>query len=109
MCEECFGENKIPATTTFTIEHDTRVIVVRNVPCLKCRACGDVTFSDDVSARLEQIVNAAKNILQDISVIDFSVAVTANTSIYNEPNRSHLRAAMNELNEGHGEEHELVD
>ena len=36
-------------------------------------------------------------------------AVTGNTSLYDEPNRSHLRTAMNELNAGHGEEHELVD
>ncbi len=35
--------------------------------------------------------------------------VTGNTSLYDEPNRSHLRAAMDELNAGHGEEHRLVD
>ena len=62
MCGACFNGNKIHTTTTFTVEHDKRVIVVRNVPCLECRVCGDVTFSDDVSARLEQIVNAAKNL-----------------------------------------------
>ena len=36
-------------------------------------------------------------------------AVTGNTSLYDEPNRSHLRAAMDELNAGHGVAHELVD
>ena len=109
MCDACFNDNKIHSTTTFTVEHSKRVIVVRKVPCLKCRVCGDVTFSDDISARLEQIVNEAKNLLQDVSVVDFSFAATENTSIYDEPNRSHLRTAMNELNAGHGEEHGLMD
>ena len=36
-------------------------------------------------------------------------AVTGNTSLYDEPKRSHLRAAMDELNAGHGVAHELVD
>lgn len=109
MCEECFSENKFYTTTTFTVENDKRVIIVSNVPCLKCQVCGEVTFSDDVSARLEQIVNAAKNLLQDVFVIDFSVAVAGKTSIYDEPNRSHLRIAMDELDAGHGEEHELAE
>lgn len=36
-------------------------------------------------------------------------AITGKTSLYDEPNRSHLLDAMNELNAGHGEEHGLVD
>ena len=109
MCEECFNDNKIHATTTFTVEYNKRFIIVRNVPCLECKVCGEVTFTNDVSARIEQLVNAAKNLLQDGSVIDVSFTSAGNTSIYDEPNRSHLRVAMNELNAGNGEEHELVD
>ena len=74
MCNACFDDNKIHTTTTFTVEYNECLIVVRNVPCLECQICGEVTFSDDISARLEKIVNAAKNILQDVSVIDFSKA-----------------------------------
>ena len=109
MCKACLEGNKIRTTTTFTVDYGKCVIVVRNVPCSECQICGEVTFSDDVSARLEQIVNEAKNLLQDVSVVDFSFAATENTSIYDEPNRSHLRTAMNELNAGHGEEHGLMD
>jgi len=36
-------------------------------------------------------------------------AITGNKSLYDEPNRSHLRAAMDELNAGGGKEHGLVD
>ena len=47
------------------------IIVVRNVPCLECPICGETTFADEVSERLEKIVNSAKAVLQDISVIDY--------------------------------------
>ena len=36
-------------------------------------------------------------------------AATGSPSLYDEPNRSHMRAAMEELDAGRGKEHALVD
>ena len=74
MCNACFRDDKISTHTTFTVEYKGYIIVVRNVPCLECPVCGEITFADEVSARLEEIVNAAKSIMQDIPVIDYSKA-----------------------------------
>ena len=72
MCNACFRDDKIVTTTTFTVEYRGCIIVIRNVPCYECQSCGDITFSDEVSARLEKLVNAAKSVLQEISIIDYS-------------------------------------
>ena len=72
MCNSCFCDDKIVTTTTFTVEYKDCVIVVRNVPCFECQVCGEVTISDNVSARLEEIVTATKAVLQEVSVIDYS-------------------------------------
>lgn len=72
MCNACFDDNKIATTTTFTVDYDGCIIIIKNVPCLECSVCGEVTFTDDVSNRLEIIVNSAKTVLQEISVIDYS-------------------------------------
>ena len=72
MCNACFRDDKINTFTTFTVEYNDCIIVIRNVPCLECQVCGETTFSDEVSERLEKIVNAAKSVLQDISIIDYS-------------------------------------
>lgn len=72
MCNACFNEGKIKATTTFTVEYNGCIIVIRNVPCFECPICGEITFSDDVSSRLEEIVASTKVVLQDVSVIDYS-------------------------------------
>ena len=72
MCNACFRDDKIKTFTTFTVEYKDCIIVVKNVPCFECQICGETTFSDEVSERLENIVNAAKSVLQEISVIDYS-------------------------------------
>ena len=74
MCNACFRDDKIKTFTTFTVEYKDCIIVVKNVPCLECQVCGETTFSDEVSERLEKLVNAAKSVLQEISVIDYSKA-----------------------------------
>ena len=74
MCNACFGDNKLKTKTTFTVEYEDCIIVIKNVPCLECEVCGEITFTDEVSARLEIIINAAKKLMQEISVIDYSKA-----------------------------------
>lgn len=60
MCSACFGDTKIRSRTTFTVEYNECIIVIKNVPCLECGVCGEITFSDEVSANIEMIVDAAK-------------------------------------------------
>ena len=74
MCNFCFDDNKIKTKTTFTVEYKDCIIVIKNVPCLECQMCGEITFTDDVSDKLEKIVETAKKIMQEISVIDYTKA-----------------------------------
>ena len=74
MCNACFSDNKLKTKTTFTVEYDDCIIVIKNVPCLECEVCGEITFTDEVSEKLEIIVNTAKKLMQEISVIDYSKA-----------------------------------
>ncbi|MBO6310158.1 MAG: type II toxin-antitoxin system MqsA family antitoxin [Oribacterium sp.] len=74
MCNACFRNDKIKSHTTFTVEYKDCIIVVKNVPCFECQICGEITFSDEVSEHLEELVNGAKSVLQEISVIDYSKA-----------------------------------
>jgi YgiT-type zinc finger domain-containing protein len=74
MCALCFSDDKIKTTTTFTVEYQGCIIVVKNVPCLECQMCGEVTFTDEVSAKLEMLVESAKKLVQEVSVIDYNKA-----------------------------------
>ena len=48
------------------------VIIIKNVPCEECEQCGEIFYTDEVAEHLEEMVNDAKKLLQEISVIDYS-------------------------------------
>lgn len=71
MCNMCFSKDRLHTTTTFTVNYKDSVIVVKNVPCLECPACGEQFFTDETSDRLEKLVNEIKKTAQEIAVIDY--------------------------------------
>ena len=58
-CIFCKG-NIIDGVTTDVTDLESCVIIIRNVPCHKCSQCGEVSFTIDVSERLEKIVDTLK-------------------------------------------------
>ena len=50
------------------------LVTVRNVPCYKCSECNEIIYSADVVQRLEKIIETAKKLMQEISIIDYSHA-----------------------------------
>ena len=45
--------------------------------CYKCTECDGVFYTGDVVEKLEQIIDTAKKMMQEISIIDYSKAVAA--------------------------------
>ncbi|MFW5647328.1 MAG: YgiT-type zinc finger protein [Acetivibrio ethanolgignens] len=45
---------------------------MKNVPCEECEQCGEKYYTDEVAERLESMVDAAKKLMQEIAVIDYS-------------------------------------
>jgi YgiT-type zinc finger domain-containing protein len=57
----------------FTAEIDQCVIVIKNVPALVCEQCGEVSYSDNVARRLQQIVNSLKEmVVPEIAVVTYT-------------------------------------
>jgi len=50
------------------------VIIIKNVPCEECVQCGEKFYTDEVARQLEKLVAAAKQLMQEISVIDYNRA-----------------------------------
>ena len=55
--------------TTHVVNYSNSVVIIKNVPC---EECGEIFYTDEVAEQLEKLVEAAKSLLQDISVIDYS-------------------------------------
>lgn len=58
--------------TTHVVNYSNSAIIIKNVPCEECEQCGEIFYTDEVAEQLEKLVEAAKSLLQDISVIDYS-------------------------------------
>lgn len=73
-CFMCKGklENK---NTTFMIELDKCIVIVKNVPSQVCKQCGEVSYSNEVAKQLEKLVNSVKNAMTEITVINYTEKV----------------------------------
>jgi len=58
-CAIC-GGNTRPGVTTFTVDLQSGVVVVRGVPALVCTQCGEAWLEEPVVAKLETIVEDAR-------------------------------------------------
>lgn len=72
-CPECGAAAEKGLTTSVT-DLGKCLIIVRNVPCFKCSECNEVVYTADVVQHLEQIIETAKKLMQQISIIDYTEA-----------------------------------
>ncbi len=70
-CFLCKGklENK---NTTFMVELNNCIIIIKNVPSQVCKQCGEVSYSNEVAKQLEKLINAVKNTITEITVINYT-------------------------------------
>jgi len=72
-CFFCKG-SMVESTTIHTVELKNCIVVIKNVPCLKCDQCGEVVINGEVAQRIEQIVAGFEKALTEIAVVNYSVA-----------------------------------
>lgn len=75
-CYVCKGqlENKESA---FVVETDGSIIIVKSVPSHVCCQCGETSYDNEVTKRLEEFVNQAKMLKTEVAIINFNSAMVA--------------------------------
>ena len=69
-CFFCKGEMK-PGTTIHTVQLKNCVVVIKNVPCMKCEQCGEVVLSADTIEKIEHILQTVEKAVAEITVVNF--------------------------------------
>jgi len=69
-CFMCKGKLE-EKNTTFMVELDNCIIIIKNVPSLVCEQCGEVLYSNEVSKQLEKL----RNSITEITIINYSEKV----------------------------------
>ena len=72
-CFMCRGDME-EKLTTFMVEIDCCIIIVKGVPSHVCTQCGEVSYDTDVVVRLEKIVDNMKKSSMEIAVSSYEAA-----------------------------------
>ena len=72
-CMRC-GKPAYKSMTSEAIELGFGLLVIRNIPCYKCEECDEIFFTGDVVQKIEEIVDEAKQLMQETRVIYFDDA-----------------------------------
>lgn len=69
-CFMCKGiiEDKL---TTFMVDLENCIVIIKNVPSKVCSQCEETFYSDEVMGQLEQIVSALRNEMTEIAVVNY--------------------------------------
>lgn len=70
-CFYCKGEMK-DGFCNHMVDVDGHFIIIKNVPCHKCSQCGEVSYSGEVVARIEQIVKKLKEALTEVAIVEYA-------------------------------------
>lgn len=74
MCMYCKCQTTISSFTTHVVNYKNCIIIIKNVPCEECEQCGEKYYSNEVAKHLETLVDLAKQLMQEIAIIDYSKA-----------------------------------
>ena len=66
----CKGEMK-PSTTIHTVQLKNCVVVIKNVPCMKCEQCGEVVLSAATVEKIERILQTVEKAVAEITVVNY--------------------------------------
>lgn len=70
-CIFCKGTMQEGLTTDFT-DLGSCMIIIKNVPCLKCDQCGETAFTGKTAKELELIIDDVKDSLMEVAIINYS-------------------------------------
>ena len=61
------------AVTEYVEKQGNYIIVIKNVPCMKCEQCGEEYFSTEVIKSIEKILDAIQRVASEltVTVIDY--------------------------------------
>lgn len=75
-CFFCKGD-MLEGTTTHVADLGKCIIIIRNVPCLKCTQCGETSYIGTVVKQIEEIIDLMQTSLTEVAIVNYADKVVA--------------------------------
>ena len=73
-CFACKNGIMEKGVSTYTAQTSNCVIIIKNVPCMKCLQCGEVLYQTDILKKIEEIVKKAEGFATEVMIVDYNRA-----------------------------------
>jgi YgiT-type zinc finger domain-containing protein len=60
--------------TTHVAELKNCIVIIKNVPCMKCTQCGETVFTGTVLKKIEHILSACESAMTEVAIVNFKTA-----------------------------------
>lgn len=60
------------AMTTYMVDLDGHIIIIKNVPSLVCTQCGETTYTTEVVRQIKGIVNRLRGEATELSIVNYA-------------------------------------
>jgi YgiT-type zinc finger domain-containing protein len=73
ICHRCGGSQVEEQVTDLPFKLDVRkILVVRQTPAFICSSCGETMLSDDVMARVDEIIEKVRDADSELDVVSYA-------------------------------------
>ena len=72
-CAFCKAETE-SGLSTFTVDLNSCIVVIRNVPSQICPQCGEVYYSTDIMEQLYKLAESVTTVSTEIAIVNYQPA-----------------------------------
>ena len=70
-CFSCKSDTMEKSSSTYTAQAANCIIIIKNVPCMKCRQCGDVVYNTKILKKIEEIIRRMEEFASEVAIVDY--------------------------------------
>ncbi|MEG1972697.1 MAG: type II toxin-antitoxin system MqsA family antitoxin [Oscillospiraceae bacterium] len=70
-CFICNGNMEESVTNHFVTLDNGSMIIIKNVPCMRCVQCGETWYNGVVAENLEEIIESLEKSLTEVAIVNY--------------------------------------
>ncbi len=73
-CLSCKMEEMEEAKNTYFVQFNNCYVIIENVPCYKCKQCGEVYYKSSVLEKIDLLLEKIEDVASKIFIMDYNQA-----------------------------------